>query len=142
MMVEQAVVVEYRDGIAKVQCYAKSACGGCSANGSCGTKSLSALSGEKFVPEFYLEVNETLNVGDKIAIGLAEKSVLNSVFLLYGIPLFSLLASTFIFSSFITNELITAMAIVITTLFTFAGIKLFLNHTSQQAYIPQFLYRI
>ena len=58
MLVEIATVVHYENGIAQVQCSAKSACGSCAAQKGCGTKALSALAGEKTAPQFELTVNE------------------------------------------------------------------------------------
>ena len=69
MMIEEATVVEYHNGVAVVQCQAKSGCGGCAANSACGTKALSALAGEKVAPRFSIRVNQRLEVGDKIQLG-------------------------------------------------------------------------
>lgn len=87
MMIEQATVLEYKNGVALVQCYAKSSCGGCIAQSSCGSKALSALVGEKQAPIFRIAVDEPLNIGDQIKLGLSENMLLKSVFLIYGLPL-------------------------------------------------------
>lgn len=38
MMIEQATVIQYQNGIARVQCQAKSSCGSCVAQSHCGSK--------------------------------------------------------------------------------------------------------
>lgn len=142
MMVEQAVVIDYQNGVAKVQCYAKSGCGGCSANGGCGTKSLSALAGEKVAPLFFLAVNQPLQAGDKIEIGLAEQHLLQGVIWLYAVPLVAMLCSTLIFSAWTANEGYIALGILVSTLGTFLGIKRRLARKQSAQFTPIFLRKI
>ncbi|QIW15987.1 transcriptional regulator [Pasteurellaceae bacterium RH1A] len=115
MMVETATVVAYREGIATVQCQAKSGCGGCSAQSGCGTKSLSALVGERFAPRFELEVPEVLEVGDKVQLGLPEQTLLRGIMWIYCLPLLALVASSLLLSQFIEQELWVALGIVACT---------------------------
>lgn len=122
MMIEQALVLHYQNGIATIQAFAKSGCGGCSAQG-CGTKSLSALAGEKQAPQFKIAVSQPLNCGDRIEIGIAENYLLLSVFWLYAVPLLVLIVSTLLFSVWLENELIVAAAVVICTLSAFISIR-------------------
>lgn len=141
MMVEQAVVIGYQNGIAKVQCYSKSGCGSCSAQ-TCGTKALSAIAGEKFAPQFSLEVNQTLQVGDKIEIGLAEQQLLQSIVWLYAIPLGVMVLSTLILSIYIVDEIVLALGIIGCTLATFSGVKRMLARQPQAQFTPIFLRKI
>ncbi|MEG9499070.1 SoxR reducing system RseC family protein [Mannheimia indoligenes] len=143
MIVEEATVVEYRNGVAIVQCYAKSGCGGCSAKVACGTKALSALAGEKIAPRFSIAVDEPLNVGDKIQLGLAENTLLKSVFLIYGIPLFILIITAVGFSQFFANELIVLFVILLFTGISFWAVKKLIDKRSQQAnFSPIFLGKV
>lgn len=142
MMIEQATVVGYQNGIAVVQCQAKSGCGSCVANQTCGTKVLSALSGEKFAPQFELAVDTPLQLGDKIEIGLTEQSLLLSVVWLYVIPLVALIASTLLLSQWIQNELWVALGIFIATALTFLLVKKTISKKSQTQFIPVFLRKI
>ena len=142
MMIETATVISYQGGIATVQCSAKSACGGCAARNSCGTKSLSALAGEKFAPLFELAVNEPLEAGDQIQIGLSEQTLLMSVFWIYCVPLFVLVISAVVFSQFFANELLVAVFVLISVGITFWSIKKIMNKKQVNEFIPVFLKRI
>lgn len=142
MMIEQATVISYQNGIATVQSYAKSGCGGCGSGGSCGTKALSALAGEKAAPCFELVIEQPLNAGDIIEIGLAEKSMLVGIFWLYVVPLCVLLGSALLFSSWIDNELIVALGMFGSTLATFYVIKQTINRTITGEFTPIFLRKL
>ncbi|QBQ62976.1 transcriptional regulator [Actinobacillus indolicus] len=142
MMIEQATVIGYQNGVALVQCQAKAGCGSCVANQSCGTKALSALAGEKFAPQFELSVETPLQIGDKIEIGLAEQSLLLSVFWLYVIPLIALIISALVLSQWIQNELWVALGIFIATALTFLWVKKTVSKKSQAQFIPVFLRKI
>lgn len=123
MFVEQGTVINYQKGKATVQCYAKSSCGSCVARNECGVKSLSALNGEKSAPQIEVKVNEVLEQGDVIEIGLAERTLLSSVFWLYCIPLLTVILSAVGLSQFFANELIVALGIVICTAVSFIVVK-------------------
>ena len=142
MMIETATVVNYQSGIATVKCSAKSACGGCAAQNSCGTKSLLALTGEKFAPQFKLSVDMPLAVGDKVQIGLPEQTLLLSVFLIYCVPLFVLVISAVIFSRLFTNELLIAFFMLISVSMTFWNIKRIMNKKRESEFTPVFLRRL
>lgn len=142
MMVETATVICYRNGLATVQCSSKSACGGCVAKESCGTKSLSSLAGEKWAPQFELKVNEPLVVGEQIQIGLAERTLLHSVFWIYVVPLFVLILSVVGFSQLFTNELWVVLAMCICMSGTFIGIKKMTSKIQESKFTPVFLGRI
>lgn len=142
MMIEQATVITYHKGVATVQCQAKSGCGGCAGQASCGTKSLSALAGEKFAPQFELKVDQPLTAGDRIELGLAERSLLVSVFWLYLLPLLVVIASSLLFSQWIENELIVALLMLICTATTFWVIKKRLAQHIQSEFVPVFVRKI
>lgn len=143
MMIEQATVVEYQNGVAVVQCYAKSGCGSCAARADCGSKALSALAGERIAPRFTIEVDEPLQVGDQIQLGLAEHTLLKSVLLIYGIPLFVLVITAVGFSQVFANELIVLLTMLLSTGVTFWIIKKLMDKKSQRAnYVPIFLGKV
>lgn len=143
MMIEQATVVEYQNGVALVQCYAKSGCGGCSAQSGCGAKALSALAGEKIAPRFSIQVDEVLEVGDQIKLGLAENTLLKSVLLIYAIPLMVLLITAVGFSQFFANELIVLLTMLLSTGVTFWAVKKWIDKRSQHAHFsPVFLGKV
>lgn len=143
MMIEEATVVEYHNGVAVVQCQAKSGCGGCAANSACGTKALSALAGEKVAPRFSIRVNQRLDVGDKIQLGLAENTLLKSVFLIYGIPLLVLVMTAVGFSQFFANELIVLAMMLCFTGITFWAVKKVIDKGSRYTnFSPIFLGKV
>lgn len=143
MMIEQAIVLEYKEGYALVQCYAKSSCGGCVAASNCGSKALSALAGERIAPRFKLSVNESLQTGDLIQIGLPENTLLKSVFLIYAIPLLVLIIAAVGFSQMFANELIVLFGILFSTGITFWIVKKIIDKNSQHTnFMPIFLGKI
>lgn len=123
MLIEKATVLDYKKGIATIQCQIKTSCGGCYAKQKCGTNSLSELTGSNKTIVFDLKVSEILKKGDVIEIGLKENILLISVFWLYVLPLISFVLTTFIFSQFIENELMVAGGVILITLFTFKLVK-------------------
>ena len=133
MLVEIATVVHYENGIAQVQCSAKSACGSCTAQQGCGTKALSALAGEK---------TEPLKPGDRIELGLSETTLLNGVMWIYGVPLLVLILSAIIFSTVFKNELVVASCMLISTACAFWGVKKRINHKQQVNLVPVFLGKV
>lgn len=142
MLIEQATVIFYKKGKALVQCEAKQACGSCAAHSSCGTKSLSALAGEKKAPVFEITTNQALEVGDKIKLGLAEKTLIGSLSLLYGLPLLILLLLAVSFSYIFANELLVALVMFSGMGLTFYGIKQWLDRHPQQDFHPVFLGKV
>lgn len=142
MMVEQATVIRYQQGIATVQCQAKSGCGSCNAQSTCGSKALSALAGEKFAPQFELDVPCDLQVGDIVEIGLSEQRLLSSLFWLYCLPLLMVVGSTLLFSQWIENELTLALIIFTVTALTFMGVKKMIQCKEQGQFIPVFLRKV
>lgn len=143
MMIERATVLEYQNGVAIVQCYAKSSCGGCAAQSACGTKALSALAGEKIAPRFSIAVDEPLKVGDSIQLGLSENTLLKSVFLIYGIPLLVLVMTAVGFSQFFANELIVLFIMLLSTGISFWAVRKLINKHSKRAnFSPIFLGKV
>lgn len=145
MLVETALVLDYRSGTAKVQCETKKGCSGCAAQASCGAAALSELNGSKNEGSllFEIAVSEPLQAGDLIEIGLQEKSMLLSAMLLYVVPLTALLLSTLIGSLYVENELLLALFVSAMTALAFVGIKKMSERLSRRAlYQPIFLRRL
>lgn len=141
MMIEVATVLAYQNGIAEVQCQAQNGCGSCAASNVCGTRALSALSGEKEAPRFSLEVDEALNVGDKIRLGLPKQTLLNAIFWLYGVPLATLILSSLLLSLCLENELILAAIALLLTVMSFVLVRYHLARQTKQ-FMPQFLGKV
>ena len=83
MLRENAVVLDYANGIAKVKCQSQSACGQCAAKSGCGGNSLSELNGKRGEHIFSVASLMPLRAGQIVEIGLEEKSMLLSALLTY-----------------------------------------------------------
>lgn len=143
MIIEEATVIDYQNGIATVQCYTKKGCGGCAAQSVCGTKALSALTGEKSATRFRIPVNEQLKAGDQIRLGLTENILLKSVFLIYGVPLFVLVMAAVGFSRFFANELIVLCGMLCSTGISFLVLKEIIKKNDKKTnFSPIFLGKV
>lgn len=94
MIKEWATVVSWQDGIAQLRCDVKSSCNSCSSRAGCGTRVLNKLGPQT---EHLLSVpsQTPLVAGQKVELGIAEKSLLGSALLVYMLPL----AGLFLFSA-------------------------------------------
>jgi len=90
MIEESAKVVQCQDMFAWVETNRKSACDSCSMNKGCGTGAISKVFGEK---RSRLKVINKVQaqVGDSVLIGINESALLAGSFLVYIVPIVSLL---------------------------------------------------
>ncbi len=142
MIIENAMVLSYQDGIAQVQCYAKQACGGCAAQKNCGSKALSGLAGEKLAQVLEIKANEDLRAGEMIQLGIPETTLLKSVFWVYCIPLMILILSALVLSQFIINELWVAFGMIFSTACSFFMVKKIIAHQQLTELTPIFLGKV
>lgn len=91
MIEEAARVIQCEDTFAWVETNRKSACDSCSMNKGCGTGAISKVFGEK---RSRLKVINKIHadVGDSVLIGINESALLIGSFLVYLLPILSLLA--------------------------------------------------
>lgn len=90
-MIEQSgKVVAVEQGIAWVQTIQTSACSSCSARSGCGASVLDKLSGGK-VTQLPLTDCLGVSVGETITIGVPDDALLKASFLVYFLPLLSLM---------------------------------------------------
>lgn len=126
MMTETATVVDYQNGIATVKCQSKTSCGNCQAKANCGGSVLSELgqlTGKQGEHLFTITSSIPLIQGQKILVGLDEKSLLYSALLVYILPLITLLATAVISSLFTTNESVIALLTLTMTLLSFLVVR-------------------
>lgn len=144
MLKESAVVVSYdaETGLARVKCQSQSACGACSARNACGTASLNELNGKRGEHVFILETITPLHIGQRVEIGLEEKSMLFSALLMYIVPLFTLLAATLLSTYLTESELIRAAVIVFVTALAFWAIRKYTRKLGQQSEFQPTLLRV
>lgn len=141
MLKESAVVIAYEAGIAKVKCQSQSACGACAAKNACGASALSELTGEVGEHIFTIETITPLKVGQRVEIGLEEKSLILSALLLYIVPLLTILASAFIAEQLFSHELISAGFIFFCTALSFLAIRAYSKKLNQKAAYKPILLR-
>ncbi len=93
MIEEQAIVRKLRDEQAVIEVVRQNTCQGCELNGSCGTGSLGKLLGYRKV-SFTMPNEHGLKIGDRVVIGLPDRSYLTAGFVVYLLPLISLFILT------------------------------------------------
>ncbi len=95
MIEETAKVVQCQDDVAWVETNRKSACNSCAMNKGCGTAAISKAFGEK---RSRLKVTNSVHaaVGDSVLIGIDESALLAGSFLVYLLPILSLLGFAFL----------------------------------------------
>ena len=93
MIKEWATVVSWQNGEALLKCDVKTSCNGCASRSGCGTRVLNKLGPQT---EHFLTVtsDKPLMAGQKVELGIAEKSLLTSAVIVYMLPL----AGLFIFA--------------------------------------------
>ncbi|EEX49570.1 SoxR reducing system RseC family protein [Pasteurella dagmatis] len=141
MLKENAVVIAYEAGIAKVKCQSQSACGTCAAKNACGASALSELTGEVGEHIFTIETIMPLKVGQHVEIGLEERSLILSALLLYIVPLLTILLSTFIAEKLFSHELISAIFIFFCTALSFIAIRTYSKKLARKAAYKPILLR-
>lgn len=89
MIEEQAVVKQLEDDKAIIEVVRQNACSSCALSNGCGTGSLGRLLGHR--PQILsIQNDKNLKIGDKVVIGLPDKSYLSAGFLIYLLPLLTL----------------------------------------------------
>lgn len=91
MIKEWTTVASWQQGIAVLNCEQRSGCGSCGAKNSCGTAVLSKL-GPQIHHQLHVSIEQPLEPGQKVEIGIAEKSLISSALLVYMTPLLGLMA--------------------------------------------------
>lgn len=91
MIEEPGLVVAVEGAYAQVQTQRRGACGGCSANGVCGTSVLERYLGRR--PVHLRALNQAgANVGDRVLVGISEQGLLKAAAAGYLLPLLGLIA--------------------------------------------------
>ncbi|KFK96717.1 MULTISPECIES: SoxR-reducing system protein RseC [unclassified Serratia (in: enterobacteria)] len=90
MIKEWATVVSWQQGVALLRCEPKAGCGSCKARSGCGAHALNELVAEN---EHHLQVRieQPLEPGQRVEVGIAEGSLLRSAVLVYMTPLLGMM---------------------------------------------------
>ncbi len=93
MVEEQATVVDCEGEFAWVETQRQSSCGHCSVKNGCGTQVLSKIFGNKTA--YVRCINSChVKIGDRVIIGINESALLSGSFLLYLLPLLSMIIAS------------------------------------------------
>lgn len=97
-----ATVVAVSDRRITIEYQRRSACGQCDHGSSCSMADSS--SSEQKVQQFQIESTQAVMVGQMVRIGIPEKNLLNTVLLVYGLPLLLLMIGALLGQGFSTPE--------------------------------------
>jgi sigma-E factor negative regulatory protein RseC len=89
-MEEQGVVISVADGWAKVRVLRQSTCGSCSARSGCGNGVLSEVLGRRAL-ELHVPHQEPLQAGDRVTLGIRDRSLVSGALVMYLLPLAGLI---------------------------------------------------
>lgn len=115
MICEQGKVVSVEGDVAFVEVIQQSSCQACSANKACGTKVLKALFQTKrhYLKLPFSHLNQEPVIGDSVEIEIDESALLKSSFLVYVLPLISLVAMALAFDAWFQSELLSMLGAVV-----------------------------
>ena len=122
---EKGIVIEAKDGRAKVELLASDACEECTAKIICKPRDENAK---------MLEVSDPFGVkpGDQVTINVEGSEVFKASLKLYGIPLFLLIAGILAGSALFTNDWLIFLAGVIPTTLYYIGLYFFWKRNDTQ----------
>lgn len=107
MMREWATVVSWQNGVATLHSEMKTSCSSCSARKGCGSHMLNKL-GPKNSHVMKVASAQPLEAGQRIELGIAEKSLLSSALLVYMTPLVGLFIVAGLFQMLFHSDLAAA----------------------------------
>lgn len=107
MMREWATVVSWQNGVATLHSEMKTSCSSCSARKGCGSHMLNKL-GPKNAHVMKIASVEPLTPGQRIELGIEEKSLLSSALLVYMTPLLGLFIVSGLFQTLFHSDLAAA----------------------------------
>ncbi|MEP0356195.1 SoxR reducing system RseC family protein [Paraglaciecola sp.] len=147
-MIEEIGVVsdiKQKDGdqIIWVETHIKSTCGSCEVESNCGTGSIAkAFVRKKELLRF--KVSQTVTLGQKVKVGIPEESILKASFMVYLIPLSTLLLSAIFFQSILPSLGLKAEEWTIgfaffSTFISFMMIKMHLKNNGSDEFYPRII---
>ncbi|MBK1644187.1 Fis family transcriptional regulator [Thiocapsa imhoffii] len=89
MIEEQGIIIALDGEFAEVRTQRRSACGGCVANGACGTSLIERLFGRRVTQ--LRALNEVrAGVGERVLVGISEAGLLSAALAVYLVPILGL----------------------------------------------------
>jgi sigma-E factor negative regulatory protein RseC len=131
---EQVVLVETQ---------IKSTCGSCEAQSNCGTGAIAKIFSNKR-ETLRFRLNEMVEVGQKVRLGIPEENLLKASAMVYCLPLFALVLSALVGQFILPLAGLMAegwliLFSAICTYLTFMFIRRFLNSSEQEDFYPRIL---
>jgi sigma-E factor negative regulatory protein RseC len=147
-MIEEIGVIcaiEYHNSqqVVLVETQIKSTCGSCEAQSNCGTGAIAKVFASKR-ETLRFRLNEMVEVGQKVSLGIPEENLLKASALVYCLPLFALVLSTLVGQSILPLIGLIAEGWLIlfsafSTYFTFRFVRRFLSRSDQGDFHPRIL---
>jgi|TARA_B110000503_G_scaffold94789_1_gene142739 sigma-E factor negative regulatory protein RseC len=126
-----------------VETQIKSTCGSCEAQSNCGTGAIAKVFASKR-ETLRFRLNEMVEVGQKVSLGIPEENLLKASALVYCLPLFALVLSALVGQSILPLIGLIAEGWLILfsafcTYFTFRFVRRFLSRSDQGDFHPRIL---
>jgi sigma-E factor negative regulatory protein RseC len=147
-MIEEIGVIcaiEYHNSqqVVLVETQIKSTCGSCEAQSNCGTGAIAKVFASKR-ETLRFRLNEMVEVGQKVSLGIPEENLLKASALVYCLPLFALVLSALVGQSILPLIGLIAEGWLIlfsafSTYFTFRFVRRFLSRSDQGDFHPRIL---
>ena len=147
-MIEEIGVIcaiEYHNfqQVVLVETQIKSTCGSCEAQSNCGTGAIAKVFASKR-ETLRFRLNEMVEVGQKVSLGIPEENLLKASALVYCLPLFALVLSALVGQSILPLIGLIAEGWLIlfsafSTYFTFRFVRRFLSRSDQGDFHPRIL---
>lgn len=129
--------------VVMVETQVKSTCGSCEAQSNCGTGAIAKVFASKH-ETLRFQLNELVEVGQKVSLGIPEENLLKASAMVYCFPLFAL-----VFSALIGQTVLPLLGLVaegwvvlfsaICTYLTFRFVRRFLSSADQGEFYPRIL---
>ena len=126
-----------------VETQIKSTCGSCEAQSNCGTGAIAKVFASKR-ETLRFRLNEMVEVGQKVSLGIPEENLLKASALVYCLPLFALVLSALVGQTILPLIGLIAEGWLIlfsafSTYFTFRFVRRFLSRSDQGDFHPRIL---
>ncbi|QCR35257.1 SoxR-reducing system protein RseC [Nissabacter sp. SGAir0207] len=132
MMKEWATVVSWENGMALLRCDPQAGCGSCNARTGCGTRTLNKLGPQ---PEHHLQVaiDQPLEPGQKVELGITEGSLLRSALLVYMTPLVGVLLGGGVMQMWLNSDLFALLGAVAGGMAGFLTARRLAKHSGEES---------
>jgi sigma-E factor negative regulatory protein RseC len=129
--------------VVMVETQIKSTCGSCEAQSNCGTGAIAKVFANKR-EMLRFQLNELVEVGQKVSLGIPEENLLKASALVYCLPLFALVLSALVGQALLPLVGLMAegwliLCSVICTYLTFRFVRRYLSSADQGDFYPRIL---